>query len=177
MDASQLKVIAALGHEIGAHTVHHVELTRVPWEIARQEVEASKQQLEELLQTPVRSFAYPKGLYNAEVRHIVARAGYELAVTIKPGLLERPVKDPLTLPRVWVSGWLSMRGFRARLSPATRVYVRCRELLARKQAGGLVYPVSPRRAPRLPTRSKAGPWIAGPRLKWHRQPFCEGNVL
>lgn len=52
MDASQVEKLARAGHEIGAHTINHPKLTQVPLERAWQEIDTSKQFLENLLQRP-----------------------------------------------------------------------------------------------------------------------------
>ncbi len=131
MDVDQVRELFQLGHEIGSHTAHHVKLTQLPPAVAQQEVEGSKKFLEDLLQAPVCSFAYPKGLYSPSVRRLVAGAGYKVAVTTEPGLVSRR-SDWLTLPRVWVRGSLSLPAFRARLSPATNAYGLWRRLTEKR---------------------------------------------
>jgi len=123
MTPKQVQELAALGHEVGAHTVTHPKLTRLPPTQAYAEIINSKSYLEDLLGSPVTSFAYPKGDYNAAVRSLVVQAGFQVAVTIREGLVgDQP--DWLSLPRVWVSGMLGTKGFKARLSPAIDLYRR-----------------------------------------------------
>src|SRR5258707_6882269 len=62
--------------EIGAHTIHHPELTRIPLSQANVEIIESKHFLEDLLAKPVDMFCYPRGKYNAQVADMVAAAGF-----------------------------------------------------------------------------------------------------
>ena len=71
--------------EIGAHTMTHPHLTKVPTEVARQEIVQSKKVLEDMLGTVVQSFCYPAGYFNAEVEHMVKEAGFTLARTVVRG--------------------------------------------------------------------------------------------
>lgn len=121
MENSHVKELANRGHEIGAHTVTHPKLTHVDIRSAAEEMRASKDYLEDLLATPVRSFAYPKGDYNAAVRDAVDKAGFEVAVTIEEALVS-DTPDWLALPRVWVSNRLSPVAFLAKMSPAAERY-------------------------------------------------------
>jgi peptidoglycan/xylan/chitin deacetylase (PgdA/CDA1 family) len=61
MDETNLRAIADAGWEIGAHTMTHADLSRLPYEECRREIEQSKHRLEEMLDIPVETFAYPFG--------------------------------------------------------------------------------------------------------------------
>ncbi len=67
------------GFEIGSHTLSHSRLTLVNLEIAREEIERSRMILETLLNAPVKSFAYPFGLVNDQVKELVKKSGYSFA--------------------------------------------------------------------------------------------------
>ncbi|MGH7770918.1 MAG: polysaccharide deacetylase family protein [Candidatus Binatia bacterium] len=125
MTAAQVRELAALGHEIGAHTVSHPKLTKVSLETARAEVEGSNRFLEELLATEVMSFAYPKGDYNQAVKTLLTALGFRVAVTIQEGLVDGN-PDWLALPRVWVGNKLDLKAFEAKISPAMRWYAQLR---------------------------------------------------
>lgn len=86
MDAVQVREWLAAGHEIGAHTVTHPRLTCLPHPRAREEIAASKKQLEDTFGLPVRHFCYPYGDWNAAIRDLVAEAGYDSACTVEPGV-------------------------------------------------------------------------------------------
>lgn len=85
MTADQVLQVAAAGMAIGAHTVHHINLTKAPLAVAAYEIEGSKQDLEGMLQRPVNDFAYPYGGRDPEVEKLVERAGFHDAVTTEPG--------------------------------------------------------------------------------------------
>jgi len=126
MTRDQVRELARLGHEVGAHTVNHPKLTQVSRETASKEIEQSKTFLEELVGTRITSFAYPKGACDREVKQLVQQAGFVQAVTIREDLVDGE-SDWLELPRIWVAARLSLKGFEARLSPATTIYRRLRE--------------------------------------------------
>jgi len=71
-------------HELGAHTLNHVDLTQVAMEVAEKEISESKRLLENLVGKPVTSFAYPKGHYTKAHMIMVRNAKYLCARTTKP---------------------------------------------------------------------------------------------
>lgn len=79
--------------EIGAHTIDHPDLTRVPAAEAQRQIEESKLYLEALLGRSVPMFCYPFGRYNEPVEELVKRAGFIGARTCDPGGLGMP-RDP-----------------------------------------------------------------------------------
>lgn len=85
MSWTELDKLADQGLEIGAHTISHPRLTRLPTEIEIvREVVGSRDRLEERYRRPVPTFAYPYGDYNETVARVVEDAGFRLAVTIAP---------------------------------------------------------------------------------------------
>jgi len=82
MDGDQLRELARSPMvEIGSHTNTHADLSGATAEDAYREMASSKLALEELLQRPVHSFAYPKCAYSPSCPAAARRAGYEVAVT------------------------------------------------------------------------------------------------
>lgn len=71
-------------HEIGAHTLSHVNLMHVPKDVAKREISESRRLLEEVIGKPVTSFAYPYGSYNKTHVKMVQDAQYLCARTTKP---------------------------------------------------------------------------------------------
>jgi peptidoglycan/xylan/chitin deacetylase (PgdA/CDA1 family) len=61
LSPSEVKEIASLGHEIGSHTVTHIDMTHTPEDVMLKELVESKKFLSELLEYEVDSFAYPYG--------------------------------------------------------------------------------------------------------------------
>jgi peptidoglycan/xylan/chitin deacetylase (PgdA/CDA1 family) len=117
MSSAQAKELAALGHEIGSHTVSHLDLTSITAREARREIEDSKKALEDELEVAVTSFAYPKGKHDSVLQEIVREAGYRQAVTTR----EAPVTTSanwFALPRLSVTWTVGMAQFRGKLSRA-----------------------------------------------------------
>jgi peptidoglycan/xylan/chitin deacetylase (PgdA/CDA1 family) len=80
-------------HEIGAHTLTHVDLTSIPIEKAEKEIKGSKIYLEKLLGAKISMFCYPKGKYDQRIKEIVKKNGFLGARTCNGGNFEFP-KDP-----------------------------------------------------------------------------------
>lgn len=74
------------GHQIGAHTLTHPWLTRLPRDRAREEIQVSRKRLEDRFSVPVRHFCHPYGDYDATVTELVREAGYATACTVEPGI-------------------------------------------------------------------------------------------
>ncbi|MCS6950984.1 MAG: polysaccharide deacetylase family protein [bacterium] len=99
MSQEQLTALAREGWEVGAHTLTHPHLTRLPAEKAYQEIAGCRHELQRLLGEEVRSFCYPFGDLNEQVVQMVREAGYHVACTVRKGLVH-PHSEPLLLPRV-----------------------------------------------------------------------------
>lgn len=69
--------------EVGAHTVHHVDLTEVPSEISEAEIFQSKCKLEDLTGHPCEAFCFPKGHFHTSHIRMVQRAGFRCARTVE----------------------------------------------------------------------------------------------
>ena len=72
------------GHTIGGHSRTHADLTTLPSEELRFEIEEDKRVLEKILHVPVTEFAYPFGMsyhVNESVVSAVRDAGYSRAYT------------------------------------------------------------------------------------------------
>jgi peptidoglycan/xylan/chitin deacetylase (PgdA/CDA1 family) len=95
----QLHDLADAGIEIGDHTWSHPLLPRCSRDELEQEIFTSKAILEERLGTEVRSFAYPHGGCNDQVREIVRQAGYQNAV-ISTNWESLDWTDDFTIPRL-----------------------------------------------------------------------------
>lgn len=82
MNASELKELSSSALvQIGSHTSEHCDLSGASAERAYEEMARSKRQLEDLLDQPVESFAYPKCRYSEACPDAARRAGYTVAVT------------------------------------------------------------------------------------------------
>jgi peptidoglycan/xylan/chitin deacetylase (PgdA/CDA1 family) len=82
MRPDELRTLASMPFtEIGSHTATHADLSQASDAQAHGEMVDSKEALEELLQLPITSFAYPKCLYSSACPDAARRAGYTVAVT------------------------------------------------------------------------------------------------
>jgi peptidoglycan/xylan/chitin deacetylase (PgdA/CDA1 family) len=90
--------------EIGAHTVNHPVLTTLSPAAQKREIELSKTALEELINHPVTSFAYPHGDYCEETIGLLRQAGFLWACTTRPGRVWQR-HDCFQLPRLYIGNW------------------------------------------------------------------------
>lgn len=91
--------------EIASHTLTHINMATTLESEKREELLASKRQLELLTSVQVCSFAYPFGIYGRDDVALVGECGYETAVTTIDGIdLRTPKPDALQLKRIKVSG-------------------------------------------------------------------------
>ena len=92
------------GHSVGSHSVHHLFLTRQELAQRTHEIQASKIDLERILQRPVTLFSYPYGAHDGDTIEIVRKAGYFASVTTVPAAVSAAT-DRYALPRLDVKGW------------------------------------------------------------------------
>ena len=78
MNKEQILEMQDYGIEFGSHTLSHADLTKVSFEEAKKELVESKKILEEKLGGEVKSFAYPYGNCNDELKKLAHEAGYKL---------------------------------------------------------------------------------------------------
>jgi peptidoglycan/xylan/chitin deacetylase (PgdA/CDA1 family) len=88
---SESKIITlAKEQEIGAHTINHLDLSKIPLAEAEQEIKESKKWLENILGKKVEIFCYPYGSYNKQVMQLVREAGFKGARTAKRFSIDKP---------------------------------------------------------------------------------------
>jgi peptidoglycan/xylan/chitin deacetylase (PgdA/CDA1 family) len=86
--------------QIGSHTVTHPILPQCNREVSEFEIETSKQKLEEWLNQPINSFAYPNGLYTQREIDILKQKGYSIAFNTIPQYISNDsLLKPYELPR------------------------------------------------------------------------------
>ncbi len=121
--------------EIGGHTLSHQRLPQLTDDQAHEEIRAGREELEEIVQTPVTSFCYPRGEYTPAHVRLAAAAGFTLARTVRRSTL-RP-GDPMELDTTVnayahrVDGPLALRMARFRPWTAASLYLRWDELAMR----------------------------------------------
>jgi peptidoglycan/xylan/chitin deacetylase (PgdA/CDA1 family) len=85
LNADELRELAAAGWELGGHTVTHPDLATLEYDGCVREIEGSCNALEEILGTPVETFAYPFGSYGPAAVAAARNAGLQAAVTTGSG--------------------------------------------------------------------------------------------
>lgn len=93
--------------EIGAHTVHHPQLSSLPPEEQHREIMENKQELESILGRPITTFSYPYGRtedYTSATVRLVREAGFQCACSNFPGRVTRWT-DPFQYPRFVIGNW------------------------------------------------------------------------
>ena len=85
MSDEQVRGLSRSGMGIGGHTTHHVILSKLTPETARDEINTNRDALSSLIDKPLTSFAYPNGKpgidYEASHVQLVRDAGYRNAVS------------------------------------------------------------------------------------------------
>ncbi|MGC8594124.1 MAG: polysaccharide deacetylase family protein [Candidatus Kryptoniota bacterium] len=76
MDRRQIREVAAMGHEVGSHTMHHYDLTLLSSAGVRSELEESKKVLEDIAGREISSLSFPFGRFNQRVIEIGNEVGY-----------------------------------------------------------------------------------------------------
>mgnify|MGYP001561430839 FL=1 len=107
---------------VGSHTLNHKNLGRdnLSQKLLQEEIRLSKQKLENLLNTPVKYFAYPfgcKGSFNKITEEEVRKSGYAAACTNIFGT-NRQGENPFTLKRTRITWNDTPLKFRIKLKGA-----------------------------------------------------------
>lgn len=110
MNWRELAEAVGAGVEIGAHTVRHPQLDQLPAAELREELYASKCELEEQLGMAVPGLAYPYGYSNEKVRQVARELGYAYAYSVDNTMTPLGA-DNFTLPRLTVKRTTTMESF------------------------------------------------------------------
>lgn len=116
MDAKELAELAddGLAH-FGAHTLTHPNLRRVDEDRLRREIVESGRAVERYVGARPTSFAYPYGFAAAVgAREVAAvtEAGFDVAVTTMPGVIEPGANAPMTaLKRISLNGFYQKKRY------------------------------------------------------------------
>jgi hypothetical protein len=124
---NEVRALAADGSiSIGAHTVNHELVSRVPDDRLKAEIFESRDMIAERVGHAPAEFAFPNGRpqdIDARSAPLLQAAGFTVAVTTTPGVNDRDA-DPLYLRRVLVGGQDTFDTFRlaaAGLIPLPRI--------------------------------------------------------
>jgi peptidoglycan/xylan/chitin deacetylase (PgdA/CDA1 family) len=118
LDPAAIRDLHEAGVEIGAHSHSHPHLDTLSVRAAQTEIATSKEILEQILQAPVLSFAYPHGFFSRSLHRLARECGYRSACAVK-NALSSPDDDVFALARLTVrsdtslaqfSAWLDGRG-------------------------------------------------------------------
>ncbi|MFG1751658.1 polysaccharide deacetylase family protein [Streptosporangium sandarakinum] len=107
---SQVREAVSCGIEIGGHSHSHPQLDQLPDAELRNELRTNRALLEDQIDRPVATMAYPYGYSSARVRREVRRAGYWTACAVANDAFEEG-DEMLTIPRLTVTERTSMTKF------------------------------------------------------------------
>lgn len=110
MNWDQLEDMAINGMEIGSHTLDHPDLSRKPRVYQLNEILGSKSVIEARIGTPVKTFCYPAGSYDATTLDVLRSAGYVAALTEINGTRQM-TENLFELRRIRVRGSYSVADF------------------------------------------------------------------
>ena len=126
MNWNQVREMSAANIDFGAHTVTHPILTRIPPEQVRIEISDSKKRIEQELDKPVTSLAYPNGMiadFNNTTINLAKETGFTTAFTLLngPTTSNEVKKMPYTIRRSFISHKHNMPQFSTLISPLNRL--------------------------------------------------------
>ncbi len=102
MGWGRLRELAKAGWELAGHTCTHPHLDALEDAEAFREIVQGKAALEAQSETPLQTFCYPFGHFNARTPSLVQAAGFLGACTTRSGLAKQDT-DPFLLPRVKIA--------------------------------------------------------------------------
>lgn len=102
MSLQEWRIWHAAGMDIGSHTRHHANLTKLPQILARDEILVSRHELQDSIGCVVDHFCYPYGWFDSEHVNMVRAAGYRTATTTQRGRVQTG-SDPYRLQRIMVA--------------------------------------------------------------------------
>lgn len=127
LSADAISRLARAGVEFGAHGMSHTDLTRLPVEVARDEVVTSKRILEEISGRDVEAFAPPYGRSDPRLRATIERCYTVSAGTVLDRV--RSGADVFDLPRIDMWYLRNPRLFREYLEHGFGFYLGVRRAL------------------------------------------------
>ena len=131
LDWDGIERLLAAGWEIGSHTVDHARLSELDDEALARQLSESRRVLEQRLDRPCRTIAYPYGDFDERVIAAARDAGYVAGAAL-PSQLHAPRR--LAWPRIGVYRADDANRFRAKISP-----------LMRRLRGSAIWPLLSRR--------------------------------
>lgn len=89
LSRNEILEMAQHGIEFGSHTMNHRLLNQISEPEVKSEVENAKREIENLLQKPCLTFAYPAGFFSDSARRAVEQAGHIAAFSTTYGPTDR----------------------------------------------------------------------------------------
>lgn len=109
---------------IGSHTINHYSLKALAYEQSYVEIAESKKKLEARIDSEVKHFCYPLGLFGSKEEEILEKCGYQSAVTIKmANIFKENYRYPYALPRIMINSLTNEKILRLQINgllPALR---------------------------------------------------------
>jgi peptidoglycan/xylan/chitin deacetylase (PgdA/CDA1 family) len=116
LSADQARELAAMGFDLGAHSMTHPDLRGLDDATLTREIRESKEGVEELTGKPCRTFAHPYGLSDGRVERAVEAAGFEIAFGWGPGRWRQFAAPRLPAPIHYGRRRLAVKLLASRLS-------------------------------------------------------------
>lgn len=76
LSREEILEMASAGIEFGSHTMSHKWLNQIPESEVKSEIETAKREIENLVQKPCWTIAYPAGYFSETARHAARQAGH-----------------------------------------------------------------------------------------------------
>ncbi|ARC83825.1 polysaccharide deacetylase family protein [Clostridium argentinense CDC 2741] len=112
---SQLKELEKNKINIESHTANHLDLAKLSEEKQKEELQQSKNRLDNLLNEKVEYVAYPYGSYNDDTKNITREIGYKMGFSTDSGWASGD-DDLFSIPRVYMSDFYDMDEFIRRMT-------------------------------------------------------------
>ncbi len=100
LSISQIKKLISYGWAIGCHSMTHPDFSSLSKQELDKEVSGAKKLLESKLNTKIKYFAFPKGVYSNQIVSQIKKSGFSLAVSMDDGKVT--ASNIYNLPRVGV---------------------------------------------------------------------------
>ncbi|MBI5653671.1 MAG: polysaccharide deacetylase family protein [Chloroflexi bacterium] len=110
MTWNNLEELAMEGMEIGSHTISHPDLNRKSRAFQLNEIAGSKTIIESRIGTPVQTFTYPAGNYDATTLDVLRQAGFVAALSEIQGT-RQSTDNLLELRRIRIRGSYAVAEF------------------------------------------------------------------
>jgi peptidoglycan/xylan/chitin deacetylase (PgdA/CDA1 family) len=114
MNQDEIRDIDTWGFEIGSHSLTHPNLVNLGLEMAKGEIQGSKEDLEKIIGHTVNFFCYPLGKYNSDTVNLVREVGYKGAFTTETGVVVSN-NNVFRMPRLRMTETINIEGFVSKL--------------------------------------------------------------